>query len=237
MRSDWLSTRSVAGRACLLTLGWMVITAALFGLGQLVVHTLAITDFDRRVTAWVVDRRSPPLDTAMRVVTWIGSWAAVAVVAGVVLVLRMSERATTAALFLVGITWAGEYAMVNLVKLAVARPRPPRTLWLVTAHGASFPSGHAATATLVCTAATVIVFLSSKRRTVHVATVALATLGIVGVAFSRIELGVHWTTDVLAGCLATLTWLAAIATLFAAATPLSAPGAGAVGPAPHGTAV
>ena len=223
MPPDRLSTRSVTYRSCLLALAWVVITAALIGLGQLVVHVHAIADFDRHVTQWAVDHRTPALDTAMRVITWIGSWVTVAVVAAVVLVLTLTKRTTTTALLLVAIAWAGEFAAVNLVKHAVGRTRPPRSLWLVSAHGASFPSGHAANATLVCTVVVVIVFLLSSRHPVRVTAVVLGCLVVVGVGFSRIELGVHWTTDVVAGCLLTLTWLAALGTLIAAAAPLVAP--------------
>ena len=223
MLPDRLSTRSVTYRSCLLALAWVGITAALIGLGQLVVHVHAIADFDRHVTQWAVDHRTPALDTVMRMITWIGSWVALAVVTAVVLALTLTKRTTTMVLLVVGIAWAGEFAMVNLVKHVVGRLRPPRSLWLVSAHGASFPSGHAANATLVCIVAVVIVFLLSRRHPVRVTAVALGCLVVVGVGFSRIELGVHWTTDVVAGCLLTLTWLAALATLIAAVAPLVAP--------------
>jgi undecaprenyl-diphosphatase len=237
VRSDWLSTRSVAFRVCLLTGAWIAITAALFGLGELVVHVPAITAFDRHVTHWAVDHRSPAHDAAMRAITWIGSWVAVAVVACVVLVMRATRRLTTAALLLVAMAWAGEVVMVNLVKTAVGRPRPPKALWLVDAHGASFPSGHAANATLVLVVVSAIVLLSSRRPWARITVVTLAALAVVGVGCSRVELGVHWTTDVLAAWLATLTWLAAVGFLFGISTPLAAPGVGPVDPGPQGSTV
>ena len=230
MPSDSLSTRAIVSRSCLLALGWIVITAALFGVGQLVVHTRAITDFDRNVTDWVVSHRTPALDSMMKVITWIGSWVTMAIIGGVTLVLTLTKRLTIAAPVLLAVAWAGEYAMVNLVKCAVDRPRPPRDLWLVTASGASFPSGHAANATLVCTAAAIVAFLLSRRRSVHTMAISLACLAIVAVAFSRVELGVHWTTDVVAGSLVTMVWSGAVAGLIATSVPLSVPGPVGVGP-------
>jgi len=94
---------------------------------------------------------------------------------------------------------------------------------LVTAHGASFPSGHAANATLVCVVGTLIAFLFAPRRAIRTATVTLACLVIAAVAFSRVELGVHWTTDVIAGCLVTTVWLAAIARAFSPTPSPAAP--------------
>jgi len=224
MPSDQLSTRSVATRSCLLALGWIGITAALFGIGQFVAHSDAITDFDRHVTNWMIDHRTSALDTTMKVFTWIGSWVAVAVTGGVVLVLTLTKRLTIAAVIIFAVAWAGEYATVNLVKHAVGRPRPPKDLWLVPAHGASFPSGHAANATVVFAAATVVAYLYTRRRSVRATTVTLACLAVGAVGFSRVELGVHWTTDVVAGSLVTMAWLAAIAGLIATTAPIAAPG-------------
>ena len=208
-------------RSCLLVLGWVGITAALFGVGELVVHSHAIAAFDRHVTTLAVGHRTPALDTTMRLVTWLGSWVTVAVAGGVVLVLTVTRRLTVAAPVLLAVAWAGEVVAVNLVKHAVGRPRPPRELWLVTAQGASFPSGHAANATLACAAAAVVVFLLDRRRPVRVTTVALAGLAVVAVGYSRVELGVHWATDVVAGGLVTLAWLAALAGLIGKAVPLA----------------
>lgn len=227
MPSDQSSTRAVGSRSFLLALGWIGITALLFGVGQLVVHTHAITAYDRQLTNWVVHHRSPALDAAMRAITWIGSWVTVAGTGGVVLVLVLTKRLDFAALLLFAVVWAGDYATVHLVKYAVGRPRPPEDLWLVSAHGASFPSGHAANATLVCAVATAVALVVSRRRSVHAAAVALACVVAAAVPFSRVELGVHWTTDVLAGSAVTLAWSAAIVVLFGAGVSVTVPGPGA----------
>lgn len=223
MPSDPLSTRALVLRSCFLVLGWIGITAALFGVGELVVHSHAITTFDRHVTTWAVDHRTPALDATMKLITWLGSWVAIAVAGGVVILLTVTRRLTAAAPVLLAVAWAGEFAMVNLVKHAVDRPRPPRELWLVTANGASFPSGHAANATLVFATATVVVILLDRRRPVRVVTVALGCLAVVAVGYSHVELGVHWTTDVVAGSLVTLVWLAVLAGVLAAAVPTWSP--------------
>jgi len=213
--SDSPSTRALAFRCSLLALGWIGLTVALFGIGEFVVHSSAVTDVDRRVTDWVVGHRTPALDTTMRLLTWIGSWVTVAVTGGVVLVLVFTKHLARALLLAFAVAWAGEYATVNIVKHAVGRPRPPRELWLVTAHGASFPSGHAANATLVCAAVTIVVYLLSRRRAVRTTTSVLAGVAIVVVGYSRVELGVHWMTDVLGGTLVAMAWLTAVARLFA----------------------
>jgi len=240
--TDPLSTRGIPSRSFLLVLGWIALTAILIGVGQVIVHSPAIDAFDRHVTRWVVAHRSPGLDAAMKAVTWIGSWVATVVVAAVVLVLAWTKRLTMAALLVLAVAWAGEWAMVNLVKVAVGRHRPPEALWLVKAHGASFPSGHAANATLVCTAAAAVTFLLTRRRSARATAVVLASVAVVAVLSSRVELGVHWTTDVVVGCLVTVTWLVAVAWLAATAVPLApthvpAGDPGSRRPLPHPTAV
>ena len=223
MPAESIPTRALVSRCCLLVVGLIGTTVVLSGVGHCVVHSHAITTFDRHVTNWVIGHRSPMLNTMMKALTWIGSWVAAAVTGGVVLVLTLTKRLANAALLVLAIAWAGEVSMVNIVKYTVDRPRPPRVLWLVNVHGASFPSGHAANATLVCTAATVVVFLVCRRRWIRTTTVVVSGVAIVTVGFSRVELGVHWTTDVLAGSLATLMWLAAVAGLIARSVPLVVP--------------
>jgi undecaprenyl-diphosphatase len=85
---------------------------------------------------------------------------------------------------------------------------------LVAAHGWSFPSGHTANAVVVfATAAALLTFLV-HRRIVRFLTWALAVLATGLVGFSRIELGVHWTTDVVVSIVWTIWWLVVLAWIF-----------------------
>ena len=121
----------------------------LLGAGELVTHWSVIEQFDRHITSWVVAHRSHALDATMKVITWCGSWVAVAVTGGLLLVLVAVHRLPLAVVILAAAGWVGEVTAVNLVKTLVDRRRPPQGLWLVSAHGGSFPSGHAANAMLV----------------------------------------------------------------------------------------
>jgi undecaprenyl-diphosphatase len=84
----------------------------------------------------------------------------------------------------------------TLLKALVDRARPPDGL--VHPVGASFPSGHAAYAGATCVALVLLFTTPGTRRRWWWA---LASLGVVGMAWSRTYLQVHWLTDVIAGAL------------------------------------
>ena len=87
----------------------------------------------------------------------------------------------------------------NVAKLLVNRQRPD-VVHLVGAFGSSFPSGHSATA--AATYASLALVLGRNRRRHTKALLAGAAVAITAaVAASRVLLGVHWLTDVLAGIL------------------------------------
>jgi membrane-associated phospholipid phosphatase len=84
----------------------------------------------------------------------------------------------------------------GLLKAAVGRPRPPDGL--IHPLGSSFPSGHAAYASATCVALVLVFTAVGPRRRWWWA---LAAVGIVGMAWSRTYLQVHWLSDVVGGSL------------------------------------
>jgi membrane-associated phospholipid phosphatase len=84
--------------------------------------------------------------------------------------------------------------LVNLTKVLVDRARPPGHM--LTTHGSSFPSGHAAYAGATAVALVLLFTHPGRQRLLGYA---LAALLIAGMAWSRTYLQVHWLSDVLAG--------------------------------------
>jgi len=188
---------------------------ALIAVGEITVHSAAITHFDHHVTALVVAHRSPALNRAMKALTWMGSWVSLVITGGVLVMLLVFRRLPTTVLALAIVAWLGEIVGVHIAKVVLSRHRPPEALWLVKAHGWSFPSGHAATATLVFTALALVVTMLARRGIFRVLSWLAAVVAVAVVAFSRVELGVHWTTDVLASIVFVAGWLSVILALFA----------------------
>jgi membrane-associated phospholipid phosphatase len=194
--------------------GWAALTAILIVAGMAVVHSSAVNHFDHRVTTTVVAHRSPALDALMKVMTWVGSWVALLVTGCFLLVLAARRRLPWAAVLIAVAAWAGEASSVTLTKHVVRRQRPPESLWLVSAHGWSWPSGHTATAVLLFTVLAAVVTYLGRPRAMLVVTWSAAILAMVLVAFSRVELGVHWASDVIAAALFVTGWLAVLGFAF-----------------------
>ena len=100
----------------------------------------------------------------------------------------------------------------TLMKIALRRDRPDLWPALVTEKTFSFPSGHATMTTLFFGGAAAVVFHVTKKRGVRIAAVTAAGAIILAVAFSRVYLGAHWLTDVVAGILLGLFWVVLCAT-------------------------
>jgi undecaprenyl-diphosphatase len=174
------------------------------------------TGFDSSITSWVVAHRTHVLTSIARGLSTIGSQAVLTpLVAVTALWLLVRRRAALAVVVLC--VWGGAIGLYSLAKLIVNRPRPPSELWLTSAGGNAFPSGHAvqSLATYAVLVAVAAVWLRSARRPGIAAAVVLG----LAVGWSRVYLGVHWATDVIAGWIAGAAWVAVVVWLARAAWP------------------
>lgn len=155
------------------------------------------------------------LNVAATDVTSLGSVTVLSIVVVLVCGLFLSFRRWREALALL-LASGGGLVITNFIKDWFQRDRPPAILHAVRAINASFPSGHAAlSATVFLTLGALIAHFAERRR-VRVYALTAAVILSVTVGCSRVYLGVHWPTDVLAGwCLgaawALAWWGAAIA--------------------------
>lgn len=175
---------------------------------------------DVRITSWFVDHRDDQVTAVLRPVTHLADPLVVVVVLLVAVVVLVRRHQRLPAIFLVVVA-SGAALLVQVVKLAVGRARPASVDRLVTVTGAAFPSGHAAQSVACYLGIAAVMAWMTRSRTVAAAAVVVAGVVCLLVGVSRIYLGVHWTSDVVAGWSLGLAWLAATIAVFAIAGFLS----------------
>lgn len=150
--------------------------------------------------------RSPALTTLAHAVSLLGRSVVLvpAAIAVIVVAGATPRRMRTGLSVLAAIL--GAIVIQNAVKAIVARPRPPVT-HLEHVTGTSFPSGHATESAAFWIA---VALLAGRRRRVAIA---LAALVVCAVSVSRVYLGVHYPTDVVAGVLLGGAWAGVVSYL------------------------
>ena len=207
LRTGW---GAVAAWSLLLVAAWCALTALLVACGKAVTHSASVEAFDRHVTSVVVAHRTDAVTSAMKVVTWFGSWVVLLVVLVVLALLCIRRHLPVLIVGIALVAWAGEAVGVAVGKAIVERQRPPERIWMTVASGSSWPSGHTAVAVVLFGTLALAAGLTVRSQAVRVLAWALASLMVVAVAYSRIELGVHWCTDTLGSVLFVAGWLAVV---------------------------
>ena len=213
----WLAQLVTAGRSRLAALGIALVLG--FGAGLVTLYlfaalatTVAEGDTERvdfAVLAWLRERQSPILDSVAWYCSLLGSE-----VLAVLLVLMLGafafRRRWGAAVALLLVT-VGAQLENNVLKDLFQRARPAPVTGLIPAQAFSFPSGHAMVAAAFYA---FMVYLSWRllRGWLRVACVAALVLVVLLVGVSRLYLGVHYFTDVVAGYMAGLFWTNAVVT-------------------------
>jgi FMN phosphatase YigB (HAD superfamily)/membrane-associated phospholipid phosphatase len=158
------------------------------------------TSLDERVTAVVMAHRTAALTTFFSGYTGLGQWLVLSVATATVFAgLVWRARGRDAVFLLIAMTIS---PLLNLaLKHVFERPRPPAESALVSLNSYAFPSGHAMSSATFALALAVIAWPTRWRWPA----VGLAATFALLMGLSRVYLGVHWLTDVLAA------WVLAVA--------------------------
>ena len=186
----------------------LVATAWLFGaIAEQVAGHGPVTLVDVQIANWFHAHATPAVTRAMLFVTTWNSVAGVLAMSAVLgyVLWRRGQRQWLLALVA---TVPGGDAVNVLMKLSFARARPSFINPIVTLDTFSFPSGHAASAALFYGFLACLLMRQAPRIRQRALIVAAAALMVVLVGFSRIYLGAHYLTDVVAGTAEGLAWLA-----------------------------
>jgi undecaprenyl-diphosphatase len=159
--------------------------------------------FDLPVRAAIHGWAFPALTAAMRLITTLGSEYFLLPLAAI-LVWRLAKRGARQAAYLLVAGSLSAEAVLQLLKALIHRPRPELFFGLMPAETYSFPSGHAFVPAVFFGILAGILAAGARWRA---AVVALAAL----LGLSRVYLGYHYPSDVVAGWALAVVWLAVCA--------------------------
>lgn len=179
-----------------------------------------VAGVDQPFTAYVAAHRTSTLTGLFRALTAVGDAASLSTLTAAVAAALAWHTRTWRPLWIAALTLAGSQTLVYTIKGLVGRPRPGTGFALATETGYSFPSGHA---TSGLAAFGVLAWLSTSRITHRPARVIVwaAAAGLaIGVGLSRIYLGVHYLSDVLAAWALGAGWVTVVTATISTSTQL-----------------
>lgn len=165
---------------------------------------------DHAVFAQLRTSRQGWLDVAMIAITELGG-ARVSVVVGVAVFAWLAWRRAWAAAAYWAIALLGARACVMALKFGLQRHRPASIYSGLESY--SFPSGHATNSMVTYGFLAFLICLRQPWR-VRVPVLALTTVAVAAIGLSRLYLGMHWLSDVLAGFVLGLAWIALLGTAY-----------------------
>jgi undecaprenyl-diphosphatase len=199
---------SVVGR---LVAAALVLVAAMVGIGELLTHGLrnsALLRWDASVDRWFAQRRTPDWNAVTKVATYAAETETVIAIGLVCFVLlRWRLRRWRESLFL-AVGLIGEVTIFVSTTFLVERHRPAVPRLDGAPPTSSFPSGHTAAALTLYGGLALIAWTAARAGWLRLVATALAVLVPAAVALSRLYRGMHFPTDVLAGALLAVCWLA-----------------------------
>jgi membrane-associated phospholipid phosphatase len=184
-----------------------VIAVGLFSLIAEGVDEGMTQPFDEAVLQWFANRRTPFLDDVMLEITTLGG--------GVVLIMMVLIASVFLwqtnhrwSVYLLMLGTLGAKLFNTLLKTSFNRPRPSVVEGITEVHSLSFPSGHAMSSMAVYGCVAYLVGRLEPKPALKHSVWAIAGVVILLIGISRMYLGVHYPSDVIAGYLGGLAWIA-----------------------------
>ncbi|MGP0223329.1 phosphatase PAP2 family protein [Paenarthrobacter sp. NCHU4564] len=157
--------------------------------------------------------RSPELDVAVTAYTNIGGTVGMPLLATAIMVALALRRRSWTPVILMLAAGLGSLIITILGKPLFGRARPDLSDAIPPyEHSASFPSGHSLNSIVIAGIVAYLVILRLKTARARVLTIAVAVIFALTMGLSRVYLGHHWLTDVLAAWAIGVAWLALVIT-------------------------
>jgi undecaprenyl-diphosphatase len=178
-----------------------------------VVDSDGIAALDQPVLDAAVASRTPAGEEWVTGFTDLGGTIGMPVIAVVVVTVLAVRRRSWLPVLLMGVAAAGSVLITVLGKDLSGRARPPLSLAVPPYESsASFPSGHTLNATVVLGVAAYLVMLGRTHLRSRLLVGSVVVVFVLAMGLSRVWLGHHWLTDVVAGWLVGLAWLGVVVT-------------------------
>jgi membrane-associated phospholipid phosphatase len=186
----------------------LILVASLWAFGAIAEDLLEEdTEDDQRLAEWLHGRATEPLTDLFRGITWLGNVPTLLAVTLLAVGIFWRRRERTDAVF-VALAFLGGQVLSNGMKLGFRRERPFFPDPLATESTYSFPSGHALVSLTVYGSVALVLAQRLPTRGKRALVLATAAALVLAIGFSRLYLGVHFLSDVLAGYAAGAAWLA-----------------------------
>ncbi|MCK9368548.1 phosphatase PAP2 family protein [Candidatus Dojkabacteria bacterium] len=173
----------------------------------------SIINIDQIVSNWVYTLRTPFITSVMKFITSLAGLGTIAILFIIFFIVLIIIKKSKYIIPLI-ITVSINFLFVQGVKILFARPRPETTSALITADSFSFPSGHTLIAITFYGFLILYLLMILKSKVLKYISVISGAIIILSVGFSRIYLGVHWPSDVIASLLIGTVWLSTLLLLF-----------------------
>ena len=189
-------------------------TAGVIALADAATESDGLAAFDPELTTDAVSARTTPLTAVAHTLTFIGSVPVVVVLMLIAAALLWHWTRTLRTPALLLFAMAGSAALTYGIKTLVERKRPGITYVLGPVdNGFAFPSGHTLNSTVLFGMLAGLLWAGLRSRRARAAVAAAAVAMSIGIGLSRVYLGYHWATDVLAGWTIAVAWLGVMATV------------------------
>ncbi len=166
---------------------------------------------DSRIINLLQVLRTPAINKLMAFITYLGEGSIVILGAFFIALLLFILKKKNYSIALIISVLFGQI-FVWVLKNIIQRSRPSPLNALISESSFSFPSGHAFLALSFYGLLSYFIFRESKNKLQKILSILFGILLIIGIGFSRIYLGVHWPSDVLASYAAGAAWLAMLIT-------------------------
>jgi membrane-associated phospholipid phosphatase len=172
-----------------------------------------VAGLDKPLLTFMLGLRSPGLDTAATAYTDIAGVVIMPIIAVVTMLFLAIRRRSWTPIILVTAAGAGSLLLTIAGKNIIGRARPDLADAVPPYETSpSFPSGHTLNAVAIAGILAYVLLLRQHRRATRVLSITVAVVFAVTVGISRVYLGHHWFTDVLAAFFLSGAWLALVIT-------------------------